>query len=316
MSTNKRWQSLESGQALMEYWPTIPAAIMVMISAGIIVSFLRGSFSQTADALNRVNAEICETDEDEQSGPSSTVVGDKLVELVGVNYDGTNTTVIYRVTEAVVPKGNNGVGNGEDGQPPGAPPVNDGEGTSPGNPGNKGGPSDTTETVEETTNYILLAIPAGATTNIIDGSGSWVLIDSGVQIGESDTKGNQGGNNNDNNGDKPKGNNGVGNGEDGQPPGEPPINDGEGTSPGNPGNKGGKDKRTPVSRQIMNIQLQLTGSTTSISFVGGNSYEIALLLSGEYEFEPVTVTNTSNGVDNVISAPVRTIVEATEDCNE
>jgi hypothetical protein len=38
------------------------------------------------------------------------------------------------------PKGNNGVGNGVDPQPPGNPPVNDGPGTSPGNPGNKGGP--------------------------------------------------------------------------------------------------------------------------------------------------------------------------------
>lgn len=38
----------------------------------------------------------------------------------------------------------------------------------------------------------------------------------------------------------PKGNNGVGNGLDPQPPGNPPINDGPGTSPGNPGNKGGK----------------------------------------------------------------------------
>ncbi|MBC8247227.1 MAG: choice-of-anchor L domain-containing protein [Deltaproteobacteria bacterium] len=37
-----------------------------------------------------------------------------------------------------------------------------------------------------------------------------------------------------------KGNNGVGNGADPQPPGNPPINDGEGTSPGNPGNKGKK----------------------------------------------------------------------------
>jgi hypothetical protein len=34
------------------------------------------------------------------------------------------------------PKGNNGVGNGMDGQPPGMPPINDGPGTSPGNPGN------------------------------------------------------------------------------------------------------------------------------------------------------------------------------------
>lgn len=34
-------------------------------------------------------------------------------------------------------KGNNGVGNGLDPQPPGKPPVNDGPGTSPGNPGQK-----------------------------------------------------------------------------------------------------------------------------------------------------------------------------------
>ena len=39
------------------------------------------------------------------------------------------------------PKGNNGVGNGEDPQPPGNPPINDGPGTGPGNPGNKGGPN-------------------------------------------------------------------------------------------------------------------------------------------------------------------------------
>ena len=34
-------------------------------------------------------------------------------------------------------RGNNGVGNGEDPQPPGNPPVNDGPGTGPGNPGNR-----------------------------------------------------------------------------------------------------------------------------------------------------------------------------------
>ena len=38
-----------------------------------------------------------------------------------------------------VQHGNNGVGNGEDPQPPGNPPVNDGPGTGPGNPGNQGG---------------------------------------------------------------------------------------------------------------------------------------------------------------------------------
>ena len=37
------------------------------------------------------------------------------------------------------PKGNNGVGNGYDPQPPGNPPINDGPGTGPGEPGNQGG---------------------------------------------------------------------------------------------------------------------------------------------------------------------------------
>lgn len=41
-----------------------------------------------------------------------------------------------------IQKGNNGVGNGIDPQPPGNPPCNDCVGTGPGNPGNKGGPQD------------------------------------------------------------------------------------------------------------------------------------------------------------------------------
>jgi len=40
-------------------------------------------------------------------------------------------------------------------------------------------------------------------------------------------------------GSKKKGNNGVGNGVDPQPPGNPPVNDGPGTGPGSPGNRGG-----------------------------------------------------------------------------
>lgn len=43
--------------------------------------------------------------------------------------------------------------------------------------------------------------------------------------------------------ERPHGNNGVGNGEDPQPPGNPPINDGPGTGPGNPGNRGGSGGR-------------------------------------------------------------------------
>ncbi len=43
-------------------------------------------------------------------------------------------------SEVYVQHGNNGVGNGQDPQPPGQPPINDGPGTGPGIPGNQGGP--------------------------------------------------------------------------------------------------------------------------------------------------------------------------------
>lgn len=57
-------------------------------------------------------------------------------------YKAAGATVVVKPDGGVSPtnpKGNNGVGNGLDPQPPGNPPVNDGPGTSPGNPGNKGG---------------------------------------------------------------------------------------------------------------------------------------------------------------------------------
>jgi hypothetical protein len=57
-------------------------------------------------------------------------------------YKAGGATVVVKPDQFVSPtssKGNNGVGNGVDPQPPGNPPVNDGPGTSPGNPGNKAG---------------------------------------------------------------------------------------------------------------------------------------------------------------------------------
>ena len=45
-----------------------------------------------------------------------------------------NSPAIAQSAAGVVPKGNNGVGNGVDPQPPGNPPINDGVGTSPGAP--------------------------------------------------------------------------------------------------------------------------------------------------------------------------------------
>lgn len=353
MSNKKWWHNLEQGQALMEYWPTIPAAIMIIISTGILGSFLRSSFGQTAEVLNRSSAGIdyeqCEVTEDSETGTDAVVVGNQLIEFVGKNYDGTNTTIVYRVTEEKQ-KGNNGVGNGEDGQPPGNPPINDGEGTSPGNPGNKGGADKTVDTDVDTAVIINLGLSQDVANNIIDSSQIYVYAD-GVVFTDSDTKGNNGvgngedgqppgnppindgegtspgnpgnkggANNTDDTGitdiiddvaDEIKGNNGVGNGEDGQPPGEPPINDGEGTSPGNPGNKGGakNGKRTPLSSHMTNIGLFQTTTSSVTGFNGGKSYEITLILSGEYDFAAVTVTTTTNGntSSGSISGPVTVI---------
>lgn len=81
------------------------------------------------------------------SGDTLTVtnsggVGDNIVWTVLATDQSGNTATAKGGVLVVNPgnargKGNNGVGNGQDPQPPGNPPVNDGAGTSPGNPGNK-----------------------------------------------------------------------------------------------------------------------------------------------------------------------------------
>ncbi|WP_083754440.1 hypothetical protein [Bradyrhizobium murdochi] len=48
-----------------------------------------------------------------------------------------STTLTSGAISASGARGNNGVGNGIDPQPPGNPPINDGPGTGPGNPGNR-----------------------------------------------------------------------------------------------------------------------------------------------------------------------------------
>lgn len=57
----------------------------------------------------------------------------------GLVIDRLDTWAETNGKERASPRGNNGVGNGVDPQPPGNPNVNDGPGTGPGNPGNKGG---------------------------------------------------------------------------------------------------------------------------------------------------------------------------------
>ena len=81
------------------------------------------------------------------SGDTLTVnnsggVGDNIIWTVLATDQSGNTATAKGSVLVANPsnnrgKGNNGVGNGQDPQPPGNPPVNDGAGTSPGNPGNK-----------------------------------------------------------------------------------------------------------------------------------------------------------------------------------
>jgi hypothetical protein len=52
------WRDLEKGQALVEYWPTFPAAVAVLLAASIIVPFLNKSYSAMTGGLQ--NAPICE----------------------------------------------------------------------------------------------------------------------------------------------------------------------------------------------------------------------------------------------------------------
>jgi hypothetical protein len=76
-------------------------------------------------------------------GPSLLTLLNPDVQAVHQNAAALKTesvAVISKLSQKVSPtKGNNGVGNGQDPQPPGNPPVNDGPGTGPGSPGNKGG---------------------------------------------------------------------------------------------------------------------------------------------------------------------------------
>lgn len=295
MFKGRNWQQLESGQALMEYWPTIPAAIMIVISAGLVVSFLRGSLTQATDGLNRASAgvriEVCETTEDNNGGQSS-FVGTHNFEFVGSTYDGENTTIVYRVSSSE----------------------------------------------KYALSHWVLGISKEVADNIIDQSEPWEWTNNDPTTGavgiKFDTGYGEGDSSKDTSDessegkDKQKGNNGVGNGEDPQPPGNPPVNDGEGTSPGNPGNKGGADttdtgktnkgksnKQKTFTSQLSHLYLLQDKSQTTFSLADGETREIFLVLSGSYDFNPVTVTTKSANLEPVvgtISGPVISATATTE----
>ncbi len=92
------WKRLQRGQALVEYWPTIPASVAIMIAASILVNWLNGSFLKTANGLDR----YCTTSETFNTVPE---VYNHRIETSASVYDPTTnrTTVAYTVTSGSQP---------------------------------------------------------------------------------------------------------------------------------------------------------------------------------------------------------------------
>jgi len=106
MKKGSFWYKLQRGQALMEYWPTIPATLMILVTTSMIVSFLNGSYLKVVDRLNNPGGFDCEQEQDEkEEGPDLAQLGCHSVQLVGKSYDDATdrTTVAYKVTSGCDP---------------------------------------------------------------------------------------------------------------------------------------------------------------------------------------------------------------------
>ena len=99
-----RWIKWQRGQALMEYWPTIPASIIIMLMASGIATWFNKSILQTVDYLNPTDLR-CEEPVDEEEGPDTAYLDCHTIELVTNTYDEVNdqTTVGYKVTNGCDP---------------------------------------------------------------------------------------------------------------------------------------------------------------------------------------------------------------------
>lgn len=94
------WHRLERGQALLEYWPTIPVAVTVMIVASAIIPFLSKAFTLTATELERV---VCEV---EPTGATNVDLdGGHNIRVSSAVYDPDDdrTTISFTVTSGSMP---------------------------------------------------------------------------------------------------------------------------------------------------------------------------------------------------------------------
>ncbi|MBZ0297837.1 MAG: hypothetical protein K8L99_35105 [Anaerolineae bacterium] len=98
------WQKLESGQALIEYWPTIPVAVAVMIVAAVIAPTINSAFLRAAGGLSGIS---CDAPEEVTDGPSTitNLDGGHTIELTSNVYDPVDdrTTITFTVTSGTQP---------------------------------------------------------------------------------------------------------------------------------------------------------------------------------------------------------------------
>ncbi|MEZ4667653.1 MAG: hypothetical protein R3E39_07020 [Anaerolineae bacterium] len=173
----------------------------------------------------------------------------------------------------------------------------------------------------------ILGVPRDVADHVLQTSESWSWTDNDPTTGAVGMKFDLGYNPSGGTGsgnDVVHGNNGVGNGEDPQPPGNPPVNDGAGTSPGNPGNQGGANNtnngnsgnngnngngngnnKARISHDYRSALLspaQQTDGATETRY-------ISITLEGTYQFANLTVTlkagNTQVGTGTVSGPAVR-----------
>ncbi len=96
-----RWFKWQSGQAMAEYWVTIPASIIILLAAAGLVQFIIGGLLQTVHGLDSSSGLDCQTQpEEQQEGPEYTQLDCYNVQLVAQSYDQASdrTTAAYKVT--------------------------------------------------------------------------------------------------------------------------------------------------------------------------------------------------------------------------
>lgn len=92
------WQRWQRGQAMAEYWPTFPVAVMIAISASALVGPVSQAFQVSANHLNSVcDYSITPTETDLDGGHHIAVVASAYDE------DNDRTTVTFKVSSGDSP---------------------------------------------------------------------------------------------------------------------------------------------------------------------------------------------------------------------